>query len=83
MLKLFYLFLCKRLLGYYTQQTVIKLKLLVLFLLKLKPHFRDTINYSSILTLLIISLFLFNSCNTTEPEDINPEDVIIPGQWIP
>jgi len=48
------------------------LKLLVLFLLKLKPHFRDTINYSSILTLLIISLFLFNSCNTTEPEDIKP-----------
>ncbi len=64
MLKLFYLFLIKCLLGSYKKQTILKPKLLRLNSLKFKPPQRTVLNSFSLV--LLLSFFAV-SCNTTEP----------------
>ena len=71
MLKLFYMFLTKRLLGSYKKETIFNLKLLILNSLKFNLAKRSGLNYLSLI--LFLSLLLFAaSCNTTEPPIIPP-----------
>ena len=74
MLKLFYMFLTKRLLGSYKKETIFNHKLLILNSLKFKLSQRVGLTFFSLIIFLSITQY---SCDTTEPPIIIPPPPVV------